>query len=158
MWLNIQDALVAYLQGQQAPGGRLEGIQTVRSGADDTSHDLDYPLVTVSAADAFTVEGTVSQVELRFDFEVAVFALNMDGQDNAERDLQALVWSGRGAASTGVLPALLALMKRDLVADGATYRVRATGQPRLGFATQMSQWVAGLVIPVTIHRTEPTPL
>ena len=49
--------------------------------------------------------------ELRFEFEVAVFALNADGADSAERALQALVWSGRGAASTGVLPALLALMK-----------------------------------------------
>ena len=158
MWLDVQDALVAHLQAQQAPGGRLEGIQTVRSGADDTSYDLDYPLVTVSAADTFSVEGTAAQVELRFEFEVAVFALNADGADSAERALQALVWSGRGAASTGVLPALLALMKRDLVAGGATYRVRATGQPRLGFAAQKSEWVAGLVIPVTVLRTESTPL
>jgi hypothetical protein len=45
MWLNVQDALVAYLQGQQAPGGRLESIQTVRAGDEDTTFDLQYLLL-----------------------------------------------------------------------------------------------------------------
>ncbi len=157
MWLNVQDALVAYLQGQQAPGGRLESIQTVRAGDEDTTFDLQYPLVTVAAGDTFTVEGTSARIELRFDFDVAVHALDQGGRDSAERALQTLVWDGRGPAATGVLPALMALMHNGLTVDGGNHLVRVSGPPRLGFATQQSVWVAGLVIPVSVIRYEQPP-
>ena len=157
MWLDIQEALTAYLQDQQAPGGRLESILTVRSGDEDTVFDLQYPMVTVSAADTFTVEGTSARIEMKFEFEVAVFALDMGGRDAAERALQALVWEGRGPTATGVLPAIMALMHQGLNVSGGNHLVRVSGPPSLGFAKENSQWVAGLVIPVSVIRYEQPP-
>ena len=118
--------------------------------------DLQYPLVTI-AAETPSRWRTSARIELRFDFDVAVHALDQGGRDSAERALQTLVWDGRGPTSTGVLPALMALMHNGLTVDGGNHLVRVSGPPRLGFATQQSVWVAGLVIPVSVIRYEQPP-
>jgi hypothetical protein len=51
----------------------------------------------------------------------------------------------------------MALMHNGLTVDGGNHLVRVSGPPRLGFATQQSVWVAGLVIPVSVIRYEQPP-
>ena len=121
MFLALTDALVARLQGEQAPGRMLEEVRLVRAGDFQPIPTQHHPAITVDWDGARNVRLNHQRVEIRASLRVCLYTVSMSGAEAAERDADRLVWDDSTGSPRGLMPALCRAARTSLVVDGQPF-------------------------------------